>query len=107
MSRARKGIVWFFAQPPIIHVVVDELKNAQKLVRMGIASGFKNSVLKSIEKKIVVELASTERFDIPLGRDGKFFCGDAYLSLLCDIGNELLKRSKMKIKKLEEAFARI
>ena len=104
LNKAKEGVMWFFAQPPILHIVADELKNAQELVKIGIASGFKNSVFKSVEGKIVIELASTERFDVPLGRDGFLFCDESYLSLLCDIGNEVLVKSRKKIDKMVKAL---
>ncbi|UCF12914.1 MAG: hypothetical protein JSW06_01320 [Thermoplasmatales archaeon] len=100
-AKARKGIIWLIAQSPIIHIVAYTTKTADKIVKTAIASGFKNSGLKSIRRKIVVEVCSTERLDAPIGRDGFLFCKERYLQLLVEISNEIFKKSKDKIIRFE------
>ena len=55
-KKAKKGILWMLAQSPIIHVAACSVDAANKLVKPAVASGFKNTSLKSTEKKIVVEI---------------------------------------------------
>ena len=105
LAQAKKGFIWFIAQPPIFHVVADDLEYAESLVKTGIASGFKNSALRSIGKKIVVELSSTERFDVPLGKDGIVFCDEKYIALLCSIANDLMCKSADKLVSFEKAVS--
>ncbi|RLF26366.1 MAG: hypothetical protein DRN01_04895 [Thermoplasmata archaeon] len=102
LDKAKNGFIWFIAQPPIFHVVVDDIEYAERLVKAGLSSGFKNSAIRSIGKKVVVELSSTERFDVPLGKDHVVFCNDDYLVLLCGIANDLLKRGWGKLVSLEK-----
>jgi len=102
IRKYRKGLLWFMAQPPIMHVVADDVEKAKELLELSRKSGFKNSCIKSLGKKILVEIESTERFDVPIGRDGKIFCDENFLEMLCELGNELLKRSKSKLSLLEK-----
>ena len=73
-------------------------------MKTAIASGFKNSGLKSIGKKIVVEICSTERLDMPVGKDGIVFCNNEHLKLLTSISNEIFNKSTKKLQKLERVL---
>ena len=70
------------------------------MVNLAISSGFKNSGIKSLKKKYIVEICSTERLDSPIGHNGKVFCNDDHLNLLVDISNEIYNKSSLKLKKL-------
>ena len=107
LDSAGNGYVWLMAQPPILHIISSNIENAEKLLKTGIKSGFKNSCIRSIGKKVVVELCSTERMDVPLGKKGKIVHDDDYLQLLCELSNELLSRGKVKIKNLERKISTI
>ena len=71
------------------------------MLKTAIACGFKHSGLKSLEKNIVVEICSTERLDAPVGKDGVLFCNKDHLDLLVNISNEIIKKSTLKLQKLE------
>ena len=101
-KKANKGLIWILAQSPIIHVLVKNLESADKLVKIAIGCGFKNSGFKSTEKNIIVEITSTERLDSPIGKDGKLFCNDEYLSLIVNIANDVIDKSSGKLKKFEK-----
>ena len=102
LKKADKGLIWVLAQSPIIHVFSKNLQSADKLIKTAIGCGFKNSGFKSAEKNIVIEVTSTERLDLPLGKDGEMFCDDEYLSLLVDIANNVIYKSSVKLKKFEK-----
>ena len=51
-GKAEKGLLWLLAQSPIIHVGVNTIEAADRLVKVAISSGFKNSGVRSIGKKI-------------------------------------------------------
>lgn len=95
--KATSGLLWLLAQAPILHIGVESLDLAERLLKTAISSGFKNSAVKSLGKKIVIEICSTERIDAPIGRDGCLFCEKNYLSLLVDISNEVMQRSQEKV----------
>jgi tRNA wybutosine-synthesizing protein 3 len=96
-TNATKGVLWLLAQAPILHIGAQTLELANMMVKTAISCGFKNSSIKSIGKKIRIEICSTERLDAPIGRDGCLFCGEEHLSLLVEISNEVMERSRKKI----------
>jgi tRNA wybutosine-synthesizing protein 3 len=96
-TNATKGVLWLLAQAPILHIGAQMLECANTMVKTAISCGFKNSSIKSIGKKIRIEICSTERVDAPIGRDGCLFCEDDHLSLLVEISNEVMERSQKKI----------
>jgi len=96
-KKARKGQLWLLAQSPIIHVTSINNEAADRMIKTAISCGFKNSGVKSIGKKIVVEVCSTERLDAPIGRNGLLFCNEKYLQLLVKIANDVIEKSNNKL----------
>jgi tRNA wybutosine-synthesizing protein 3 len=101
-KNAKKGQLWLLSQSPIIHIVAKTNIAADKILKIAISCGFKNSGLKSLDKRIVVEICSTERLDCPIGKDGKIYCSNSHLDLLVNISNKILEKSTVKLKKLEQ-----
>lgn len=99
-SKAKTGQLWFLAQSPIIHITAKTNLDAENMLKTAISSGFKNSGLKSLGRKIVVEICSTERLDVPVGKNSKLFCSEKYLHLLVEIANDVINRSNLKIDRL-------
>lgn len=102
VKNAKSGQLWLLSQSPIIHITAKTNNAADKMLKTAIACGFKNSGLKSIGKKIIVEILSTERLDSPVGKDGELLCNQAHLELLVNISNEIIKKSNLKLQKLED-----
>ena len=101
ISHAEKGLLWLLAQSPVIHVGAKSVSSADKLLKIAVSSGLKNSGFKSAGKKVVVEICSTERLDAPVGRDGRFFCNEEYFSLLIEIANNIIEKSYFKLQRFE------
>jgi tRNA wybutosine-synthesizing protein 3 len=101
-QKAKKGQLWLLAQSPIIHITSKNKNAADKILKIAIACGFKNSGLKSIDRNIVIEVCSTERLDAPVGKDGKLYCNMEYLNLLVEIANDVIEKSSFKLHKLED-----
>ena len=99
-----KGQLWFLAQSPIIHVYAKNIESADKLVKIAVTCGFKHSSFKTSEKNIIVEIASTERIDAPVGLNGKLYCDKKYIFLLADIANKVFKKSFLKLEKLKNTL---
>jgi len=102
IKKAKEGQLWILSQSPIIHITAISDYAADKILKIAIACGFKNSGLKSIGKRIVIEILSTERLDAPIGKNGKVFCNNEHLDLLVKISNEIIEKSTLKLKKLEK-----
>ncbi|MCJ7571403.1 MAG: hypothetical protein MUO82_05960 [Candidatus Thermoplasmatota archaeon] len=99
-----KGQLWFLAQSPIIHVYAKNIESADKLVKIAVTCGFKHSSFKTSEKNIIVEIASTERIDAPVGLNGELYCDKKYIFLLADIANKVFKKSFLKLEKLKNTL---
>jgi tRNA wybutosine-synthesizing protein 3 len=96
-----KGEIWFITQSPILHVAANNLKNATVLLKVANAAGFKYSGIKAIStEKVMVEICSTERMDIPLGKDGSLFCTQTHLDFILATANFMLLRGKEKLNRL-------
>jgi tRNA wybutosine-synthesizing protein 3 len=95
-----KGQIWLLAQSSIIHITSKTIDAADRILKIAIACGFKNSGLKSMKKRIVVEICSTERLDMPIGNDGILFCNRNHMELLVNISNEVFNKSNLKLEKL-------
>ncbi|MCK4247230.1 MAG: hypothetical protein KAV48_02165 [Methanomicrobia archaeon] len=95
------GVIFLISQSPIIHVASCDLKSAIKIRDLAFSCGFKNSGIKSITKKIVVEILSTERIDVPLG-EKQLLVNEEYLRFLVKYANKALERSRKKLKKLNK-----
>jgi tRNA wybutosine-synthesizing protein 3 len=101
---SEKGEIWLLSQSPILHVSCRGLEKAKILLRVAIASGFKYSSIKAIanskdNEKVVVEIVSTERMDVPLGKGGVMFCSEAYMDFILSKANFMLERGKEKLKR--------
>ena len=89
---SENGDIWLIAQSPIVHVACRSLEKATALLRIALESGFKYSGIKAISKdngKVMVEIMSTERMDVPVTTDGRMMCSEAHLDfiifIICDI----------------------
>ncbi len=107
IKSANYGMIWLLAQSPIIHVNSKSNLSADKLIKIAISSGFKNSGIKSFSGNIVIEICSTERLDSPIGYNGLLFCNPKHLKLIVDISNTIIKRSKRKLNILENNLKKV
>jgi tRNA wybutosine-synthesizing protein 3 len=92
---------WFLVQSPIFHVVARTPAAADRLVTVALKSGFKHTSYKKTHRKIVVELRSTERVDVPVGMDGRLLVDAGYLAALTEIANGMLCRMDDKLARLQ------
>ena len=102
IKRPKQGEIWLISQSPILHVSCRGLEKAKTLLRIAIESGFKYSGIKAISKdngKVMVEIMSTERMDVPLGKDNEIFCSDTYIAYIVQKANFMLTRGKAKLKR--------
>lgn len=106
VSKAEKGYIIFMVHPPIIHVVAKDQYSAEKILKMGLSSGFKNSGMRAFRGKIVVELQSTERMDVLIGKDGRLMVDIEYLDVLSEFANLMLQKGKKKLEILRKNMDR-
>ncbi|NJE12807.1 hypothetical protein [Thermococcus sp. LS2] len=108
IKKHNSGMLWFMLHSPIIHVSAKTLEDAVELLNLAINCGFKHSNIKSIShKKLVVEIRSTERMDVPLGENGVLWVSEEYIAKIVDLANAQLRRAKEKLKRLEEKIEKL
>ncbi|WP_456394144.1 tRNA(Phe) 7-((3-amino-3-carboxypropyl)-4-demethylwyosine(37)-N(4))-methyltransferase Taw3 [Thermococcus sp.] len=102
IGRHSKGQLWFLVRSPILHVSAKTMEDAVKLLNLAIGLGFKYSNIKSVShKKLLVEIRSTERMDVPLGSDGELWVDEEYIKKIVNLANAQVRRFKGKLKRLE------
>ena len=110
IRKSKEGYIMFMVHPPIIHVVAVNPEIAENILKIALSSGFKNSGMRAFKGKIVVEIRSTERMDVLIGKDGKLMVSEEYLEILREMANLMLKKGKRKLqmfkKNMEEKLIR-
>jgi len=101
-TNAEKGMLWLLAQSPIIHIFAKDFRSADKLVKTAVSCGFKHSGFKTTDKNIIVEVASTERLDSPVGKDKVLFYNKDHVDFLVDIANDIFQKSNSKLIRLRD-----
>jgi|FLOH01.1.fsa_nt_gi tRNA wybutosine-synthesizing protein 3 len=94
--------IWFRQEPAILHVSARTIDDASKLLRLVRPIGFKRSGIFEAEKRVILELVSTERIDAILARDGKILVNPDYINILVEEANKRLEQTWVKTKKFEE-----
>ena len=108
IGRHSKGQLWFLVRSPILHVSAKTMEDAVRLLNLAIGLGFKYSNIKSVShKKLLVEIRSTERMDVPLGEDGEPWVSEDYIERIIAIANAQVRCFKGKLKRLEEEIAQL
>jgi tRNA wybutosine-synthesizing protein 3 len=108
LGKHGSGQLWFLVRSPILHVAARGLEDAVKLLNLAVGLGFKYSNIKSVShKKLMVEIRSTERMDVPLGENGELWVDEAYIERIVKIANAQVRRFKGKLKRLEEEIEKL
>ncbi len=102
IGKHHSGQLWFLVRSPILHVAARTMEDAVKLLNLAVGLGFKYSNIKSVShKKLVVEIRSTERMDVPLGENGELWVSEEYVGRIVKLANAQVRRFKGKLKRLE------
>ncbi|MFC1455085.1 hypothetical protein ACFLQI_03300 [Candidatus Undinarchaeota archaeon] len=105
VDKHKANELWLKVEPPILHVVCSDFESAKKLLSAAYAAGFKHSSIKSGGMSFMVEITSTERMELPLGKGGKVLVDEDYLKFVLKMSNEKLKKSKEKLKRFVKELA--
>jgi tRNA wybutosine-synthesizing protein 3 len=99
LKKSKKDEVWLMEEPPILHVCCKTISDAQKVVNAAKEAGFKRTGIISTEKKIIVEIISTEKVNAPVAIEGEMIVDDAYLKILIEKSNKKLEMTRKKMEK--------
>ncbi len=85
----------FVMNSPILHVASKDIISAKNLLELAIHNGLKSSSIKSINnRRVIVEILSTYKMDVPIGLNGSVLVNNDYMKFLLDMGNKKLKQSR-------------
>ncbi|MEK6833409.1 MAG: tRNA wybutosine-synthesizing 3 family protein [Nanoarchaeota archaeon] len=96
------NLIKFKVEPPIIHIVCRDLKDASVILEKAKYIGFKRSSILTCDKNTILELNSSDRIEFPIIKNGKILVADEFLKLIVKISNEKLEKGWEKIRKLEK-----
>ena len=94
-------IIYFRQEPCILHVACKTLGDAQILLDKAKFVGWKNSGVMASNKRVVLEMRSTEHIELPIIKNKKILVSDEFLKILVDEANEKLEKTWKKIQNLE------
>jgi len=92
-------------EPFIIHVQCASLADADNLLKIALASGFRNSgiTLGKRGKHVMVAVRSTLCLEVPLTRSsGAWLTSDEYVHYIIEVGNAKLKENQKLIQSFEK-----
>ena len=94
----------FKQDPCILHVACKSIKDAQALYDKAKRIGWKRSGLISFDKRIILELNSTEKLEFPIMQNNKLLINDEFLETIVKDSNKKLERGWKKIKELRKTI---
>jgi len=99
--RYRK-LIYFKQEPCILHVACSSLVTGKILLNKARFAGWKRSGMIAEGKRVILELMSTEKLELPVMNNRKLLIDDDFLRLLVEEANKKLERTWEKIRKLEK-----
>ena len=91
------GLIYLKQEPCILHVACKDFKAGEDLLKKAREAGWKRSGIISTRKRVMLELMSTEKMELPIA-DKKILVSDEFLKLLVREVNKKLSRVREKIK---------
>ena len=104
LDSSREPSIWFSVHPPILHVVARDMSAARALLVAARNSGFKHSGIQGLGRRIVVEVMTMERLEMPLRLGGVDVIQPWCYPRLVDAANRLLLRAKSRLENLRRVF---
>lgn len=105
VKQSNRDLIYFRQEQCILHVACASLSSAQKLLDKAKLAGWKNSGIMASNRRIVLEMRSTEHIELPVIFRGKLIVDDKFLKILASESNRKLSRTWEKIHKLEELLS--
>ncbi|XP_062437918.1 tRNA wybutosine-synthesizing protein 3 homolog [Rhea pennata] len=97
LEKASGDIIFKF-EPFVLHVLCEELQDAQLLHSVAINSGFRNSGITVGRKgKIMMAVRSTHCLEVPLSHMGKLMVSEEYIEFLIHTANQKMEENMRRI----------
>ncbi|XP_063200822.1 tRNA wybutosine-synthesizing protein 3 homolog [Chroicocephalus ridibundus] len=97
LEKATGDVVLKF-EPFVLHVLCQELQDAQLLHSVAIDSGFRNSgITVGRGGKIMMAVRSTHCLEVPLSHKGKLMVSEEYIEFLIHVANQKMEENIRRI----------
>ncbi|MEK6914269.1 MAG: hypothetical protein AABW83_01325 [Nanoarchaeota archaeon] len=101
-EKFKKELIYFKQEPCLIVVSCKNKESQWKLFSEARNNGWKKSGILSLDKKILVELMSTENISFPIIKNRRILVDDKFLKIVLNKSNKNLEKGWSKIKYLEK-----
>lgn len=86
----------FRFEPLIIAVECKDVEAAQFLVSLAISSGFRESGITSVNKRVIIAIRCSIRLEVPLGDTEKIMVSSEYVKYLVELANEKMEANRRR-----------
>ncbi|KAL6990778.1 nicotinamide N-methyltransferase [Sarracenia purpurea var. burkii] len=94
----------FRFEPLIIAVECKDVSSAQFLVSLAISSGFRESGVTSMNKRVIIAIRCSIRLEVPLGDRDRILVSADYVRYLVGIANEKMEANRRRTDGFREAL---
>ena len=106
VAKVSEGVVMFKQEPCLVVVSCRDKESQWELFSHARNNGWKKSGILSVDRKLLVELMSSERLEFPVIKDGEILVGDEFLRVVLEKANGNLGKGWEKIGDLVGWFKR-
>ncbi|CAN4096146.1 unnamed protein product [Withania somnifera] len=86
----------FRFEPLIISVECKDVEAAHFLVSLAILSGFRESGITSVNKRVIIAIRCSIRLEVPLGDNEKIMVSPEYVEYLVELANEKMEANRRR-----------
>lgn len=86
----------FRFEPLIIAVECKDIEAAQFLVSLAISSGFRESGITSVNRRVIIAIRCSIRLEVPLGDTEKIMVSSEYVKYLVELANEKMEVNRKR-----------
>ncbi|XP_051481707.1 tRNA wybutosine-synthesizing protein 3 homolog isoform X1 [Apus apus] len=99
------GDVVFKFEPFVLHVLCQELQDAQLLHSVAVSAGFRNSgITVGRGGKITMAVRSTHCLEVPLSHKGKLMVSEEYIEFLIHVANQKMEENMKRIDRFHKSL---
>ncbi len=110
MNLPTQETVWIRMESPIFHVACRTMEDADRLLKICQATGWKRSGIistggkRETKRRVMIEIVGNERIDVPIAAEGKLFFEKKFIAFTIKKANEKLLTSRKRLEELRVAI---
>ncbi|MEM4260761.1 MAG: tRNA wybutosine-synthesizing 3 family protein [Candidatus Woesearchaeota archaeon] len=89
--------IWFRQEGMILHVACRSINSANNLLQIARITGFRRSGIISDNKRIIVEICSTEKMDVPIANKSVLLVNQDFIKFIVKKANKKFKINQEKM----------